>query len=105
MIDVLIVEVVLSTANGLEIVPRFQPAFPDMQVLSISEQSAESLSAEGLLPKGAHFLREPFGAEDLIRKLQGLINRRRPREAGPCIAKSTARRASANTPGRHRRSS
>ena len=80
-IDLLIVEVMLSTTNGLEVVRRFQPAEPKMQVLFISEQSAGSLSAEGLLTKGAHFLQKPFGAEDLITRLEQLAKVRHPLRA------------------------
>ena len=81
-IDLLIVEAVLTTTNGLEIAKRFQSAHPDVRVLFISEESAKSLSAKGLLPKGAHFLQKPFAAEDLIGRLQQLLNAGKGRETG-----------------------
>jgi hypothetical protein len=39
-------------------------------MLFVPNQPVDELQAEELLPPGAHFLREPPGAEDLIGKLQ-----------------------------------
>jgi len=71
-IDLLIVEAVLTTTNGLEVVQRIQPPHPEMRVLYVSEESAGSLTQERLLPKGARFLHKPFEAEQLMTALRGL---------------------------------
>jgi DNA-binding NtrC family response regulator len=92
-IDLLIVEAVLTTTNGLEVFQRFQPVFPKMNALFISEESGESLHEQGLLPKGAYFLRKPFGAEDLIGIVQRLANAGKPQEAGKRTSGATSRRA------------
>jgi DNA-binding NtrC family response regulator len=69
-IDLLVVEAVLTTTNGIQVVHRFQPSYPKMKVLFISEESAEGLMKEGLLPKRAQFLQKPFEAEELMTKLR-----------------------------------
>jgi DNA-binding NtrC family response regulator len=76
-IDLLIVEAVLSTANGVAIAERLQALYAEMQVLFISGESPEDLSGEGLLPEGAHFLRKPFDAEDLIAEVAKSAKSRR----------------------------
>jgi DNA-binding response OmpR family regulator len=81
-IDVLIVEAVLTTTNGLEVAQRLHSMHPEMRVLFISEETAESLFEEGLLPEGAPFLRKPFGAEELIAKLRQLTKAWKPSQAG-----------------------
>jgi two-component system cell cycle sensor histidine kinase/response regulator CckA len=91
-IDLLIVEAVLTTTNGLEIARSLQPTHPEIRVLFISEQAAESLLEERLLPKGAPFLRKPFGAEDLIAKLQQVAKARKPAQAGAGTTHARARR-------------
>jgi DNA-binding NtrC family response regulator len=81
-VELLIVEAVLTTTNGLQVFQRFRAVYPKVHVLFISEQSGESLHEQGLLPKGAYFLRKPFGADDLIGIVPQLSNVRNPREAG-----------------------
>jgi two-component system, cell cycle sensor histidine kinase and response regulator CckA len=71
-IDLLIAEAVLTTTNGLEVVQRIQPLHREMRILYISEESGSSLTQEGLVPKGAHFLHKPFEAEQLMTALQNL---------------------------------
>jgi DNA-binding response OmpR family regulator len=86
-IDLLVVEAVLTTTDGLDIAQRLQPSIPEMQVLFISEQPAENLLEEGSLPEGAHFLRKPFAAEELTGKLKQLAEARVPaRRSSPLPA-------------------
>jgi DNA-binding NtrC family response regulator len=80
-IDLLIVEAVLTTTNGKQVLERLRSVYPKMHELFISDQSAGSLHEQGLLPKGAHFLRKPFDAEDLI----GIVAK---------LARTTGRRTS-----------
>jgi len=91
-IDLLIVEAVLTTTNGLEVAHRLQSIYPEMRVLFVCAQAVESLTEEGLLPKGAQFLRKPFGAEDLIAKLQQVAKARRPVQAVAGATRAGARR-------------
>src|SRR5215831_2507853 len=74
-IDLLIIEAVLTTTNGSEIVQRIQPSHPEMRVLYISEESASSLTQEGLLPKRTHFLHKPFEAEHFMTALRDLVSK------------------------------
>jgi two-component system, cell cycle sensor histidine kinase and response regulator CckA len=72
-VDLLLVEAVLTTANGLAIVRRIQPRRPEMCVLFVSKQSAEELTKEGLLPHGAHFMQRPLIAQQLTATLRNLL--------------------------------
>ncbi len=85
-IDVLVTEAVLSTTNGSEIAHRLRRIYPKMRVLYTSDQSARSLVAEVLLPRDAPFLQKPFGAEQLIGRVEQLAKAAR-------IGKKGARRA------------
>lgn len=82
-VDLLIVEAVLTTTNGHKIAEHFQPIFPAMQVLFVSGQSSAILSREGLLPKGAHFLRKPFAVEDLMAAIGELAKAAKKPKAPP----------------------
>jgi DNA-binding response OmpR family regulator len=93
-IDLLIVEAVLTTANGVEVARRLQASHPEMQVLFVSEESGRTLTAEGLLPKGAHFLQKPFDTESLLGQLQQLANAAQRPPAEKPVAGVPSRRVS-----------
>jgi len=69
-IDLLVVEAVLSTTNGIEVAHRLHARYPELRVLYISEEHAQELSAHRRLPASAAFLQKPFEAEDLCSKVQ-----------------------------------
>lgn len=78
-IDLLLAEAVLSTANGIAVARRLQMRNPEMKILFVSVESAEELEEQGLLPKGAHFLRKGCTADVVtgkVRELTGLRTRR-----------------------------
>jgi DNA-binding NtrC family response regulator len=79
-IDLLIVEAVLTTTNGLAVARRLKPLHPKMRVLFVSEQPLKTLSREGLIPKRAHFLNKPMAAEDLAGKVHQLTKAARVRK-------------------------
>jgi DNA-binding NtrC family response regulator len=95
-IDLLIVEAVLTTTNGLAIARRLKPLYPKMRVLFVSDQPAKTLSERGLLPKRAQFLRKPVGAEDLAGKVGQLTKPSRVRKKA-----STAGSAMTDTDAAH----
>jgi DNA-binding response OmpR family regulator len=64
-IDLLVVEAVLTTMNGINVVKRLHARYPGLPVLMISEQPQEKLRANGLLPEGSLFLSKYAGAEQL----------------------------------------
>lgn len=72
-VDALVVESVLTTANGVDVVRRIQPSHPKLPVLFISEEAEAALRRERLLPKRARFLRKPFQAEALLEELRRLL--------------------------------
>jgi two-component system, cell cycle sensor histidine kinase and response regulator CckA len=72
-LDLLVVEAVLTTTNGIEVANRLHARYPELHVLYISEERSLELSAHGQLPAAAPFLQKPFGAEDLCTKVQELL--------------------------------
>ena len=72
-VDLLLVEAVLTTGNGLGVLRRIQPLHPDIRVLFISDRSADDLTKAGLLLPAAHFARKPFHADRLMAALRELL--------------------------------
>jgi len=72
-IDLLVVEAVLTTTNGVEVARGLHLHFPDLPVLYISEERLCELYFHHELPRGASFLRKPFAAEDLCREVEELL--------------------------------
>jgi DNA-binding response OmpR family regulator len=78
---VLVVEaVLLMAANGLEIARRIQQSHPGMRTLFVSEEPAETLRREGLLPEEAHYLRKPFEARQFLEAVCELASEQSERE-------------------------
>jgi two-component system, cell cycle sensor histidine kinase and response regulator CckA len=75
-IDLLVVEAVLSTTNGVEVAHRLRSRYPPLHVLYMSEERPCELSAHHELPPGAPFLQKPFTAEDLCEKVEELLGAR-----------------------------
>jgi DNA-binding NtrC family response regulator len=72
-IDLLVVDAVLTTTNGVEVAHRLSGRYPQLHVLYMSEERPCELSAQHELPAGAPFLRKPFTAEDLCEKVEELL--------------------------------
>ena len=64
-LDLLIVEAVLTTMNGLHVVKRLHSRYPELPVLVISEQPEDKLRSSSLLPEGSRFLSKYAGAQQL----------------------------------------
>jgi DNA-binding NtrC family response regulator len=90
-VDVMLVEAVLTAANGLDIVRRIQPTHPEMRLLFVSAESEADLAEKGLLPVGVPFLRKPFDAEQLMEALRKLSIARKA-TAKPGRSRSAAKR-------------
>ena len=72
-IDLLVVEAVLTTTNGVELARQLSARYVEIPVLYISEEPARELSRHSELPTGAPFLQKPFAAEDLCGKVEELL--------------------------------
>ena len=72
-IDLLLVEAVLTTANGVEVARQLSARYVGLPVLYISAECPSDLSKHGELPAGAPFLQKPFAAEDLCGKVEELL--------------------------------
>jgi DNA-binding NtrC family response regulator len=72
-IDLLVVEAVLSTTNGVEVAKHLSARYAQLPVLYISEEPAGEISVHRELPTSAPFLQKPFAAEDLCGKVEELL--------------------------------
>jgi DNA-binding response OmpR family regulator len=72
-IDLLVVEAVLTSTNGVEVARQLSARYVGLPTLYISEECASYLSEHRELPAGAPFLRKPFTAEDLCGKVEELL--------------------------------
>ena len=72
-IDLLVVEAVLTTTNGVEVAKHLSARYMGLPVLYISEECPSDLSKHRELPAGAPFLQKPFAAEDLCVKVEELL--------------------------------
>jgi two-component system cell cycle sensor histidine kinase/response regulator CckA len=72
VLDLLVVEAVLGTTNGIKVADHLKSRHPDLRTLYISEESEQKLATHGLLPSDAPFMKKPFGAEELCDKVQAL---------------------------------
>jgi two-component system, cell cycle sensor histidine kinase and response regulator CckA len=86
-VDLLVVEAVLTTTNGVEVAHRLQARYPQLRVLYISEERADELSAHHELPARAPFLQKPFAAEDLCDKVEELLGARIAKPLAPRAAR------------------
>ena len=75
-IDLLVVEAMLTTTNGVEVARHLSDRYPGIPTLYISEECAGHLSEHRELPPSAPFLRKPFAAEDLCGKVEEVLRAR-----------------------------
>ncbi|HUI79276.1 MAG TPA: response regulator [Bryobacteraceae bacterium] len=72
-VDLLVIEAVLGTTNGVEVANRLHGRYPALPVLYISTEPASELRLHKELPAAAPFLQKPFSAEDLCGKVEELL--------------------------------
>jgi DNA-binding NtrC family response regulator len=73
-VDVLVIEAVLSSTNGSVVAKRVRERHPEIQVLFISDQPAEVLRKQALLPEGEEFLNKNLPADAMIAVLHQLVH-------------------------------
>jgi len=72
-IDLLVVEAVLTTTNGVEVARHLAGRYAQLPVLYISEEGARELMAHHELPAARDFLQKPFAAEKFCGQVERLL--------------------------------
>jgi DNA-binding response OmpR family regulator len=91
--DLVIVDVMLPSLGGLEIVREIRRDDPDLPLLILSAKGQEGDKVAGLQLGADDYLVKPFGLKELLARVDALLRRRRARgEAGQPGAKKTQRR-------------
>ncbi|MFT3912783.1 MAG: response regulator transcription factor [Anaeromyxobacteraceae bacterium] len=89
--DLVIVDVMLPSLGGLEIVREIRKDDPDLPVLILSAKGQESDKVAGLQLGADDYLVKPFGLKELLARVDALLRRRRA-AAEPGGAGAAARR-------------
>jgi len=91
-VDLLIVEAVLGTTNGIELANRLKTSYPGLPALYISTESPSELRAHRELPEAAPFLQKPFSAEEFCGKVEELLRQPvSPKDSGASGARGAPR--------------
>ena len=69
-IHLLLTDVVMPGMSGGELASRLGEGRPSIRVLFMSGHSPEAVATNGKLFPGASFLPKPFGASDLVQRVQ-----------------------------------
>lgn len=75
--DLVVVDVMLPSLGGLEIVREIRKEDPDLPVLILSAKGQESDKVAGLQLGADDYLVKPFGLKELLARVDALLRRRR----------------------------
>jgi len=84
--DLVIVDVMLPSLGGLEIVREIRKDDPDLPVLILSAKGQESDKVAGLQLGADDYLVKPFGLKELLARVDALLRRRRQAKEGGAAA-------------------
>ena len=73
-IDLLLTDVVMAGMNGKELYERLSGLHRKAGVLYMSGYTTNVISHHGVLDSSVHFIQKPFSINDLIRKVQQVLN-------------------------------
>jgi PAS domain S-box-containing protein len=73
-IDLILTDVVMPRMNGKALVSRLQPIYPEAKFLFISGYTDDAIVNHGVLAPGTPFLHKPFTPDQLIRKIQSVLD-------------------------------
>jgi DNA-binding response OmpR family regulator len=80
--DLVVVDVMLPSLGGLEIVREIRKDDPDLPVLILSAKGQEADKVAGLQLGADDYLVKPFGLKELLARVDALLRRRRARGEG-----------------------
>ncbi|HEY3445385.1 MAG TPA: PAS domain S-box protein [Myxococcales bacterium] len=75
-IDLLVTDVIMPEMNGRELSRCLLSLFPKLRSLFMSGYTADIVAPQGVLEPGVAFLQKPFSAQELIGKVQEVLDRR-----------------------------
>lgn len=75
-IDLLITDVIMPKMNGRDLANRLLSDRPNMKCLYMSGYTADVIANQGVLEKNINFIQKPFRTQELISKVQEILNRK-----------------------------
>ncbi len=73
-IDLLVTDVVMPEMSGRELAQTLRDRRPDLKVLFISGYTDDEVHQRGITGRDAAFVRKPFTAEELVRRVRALLD-------------------------------
>jgi two-component system, cell cycle sensor histidine kinase and response regulator CckA len=73
-IDLLVTDVVMPEMSGRELAETLRDRRPDLKVLFISGYTDDEVLQRGISGRDAAFVRKPFAAEELVRRVRLLLD-------------------------------
>jgi two-component system, cell cycle sensor histidine kinase and response regulator CckA len=74
-VDLVVVDVVMPVADGIQVTRRIQERWPSQPVLYMSAHPAQVLAQYGLAELDVPFLAKPFTRDELLKKVQEVLSR------------------------------
>ena len=81
----LIVDVIMPTCDGVELVRLVHEEWPDQRILFMSAHPAEVLVQHGLQSLDVPFLAKPYTRHEIVAKVHQALDRRHSVEEEPSI--------------------
>jgi len=75
-IQLIVTDVIMPGLSGRQAAERIKSARSEVEILFISGYTSEAIAKHGVLEAGTHFLNKPFTAEELLRKVRDVLDRR-----------------------------
>lgn len=92
-LDLLLADVVMPYMNGKELAGRIARLRPEAKVLFMSAYSDEIITSHGVVPPGVNLVRKPFRFDDLVKRIEDVLENGVPWSALPSsIIKSIDRK-------------
>jgi PAS domain S-box-containing protein len=73
-IQLLLLDVIMPKKNGRAAFEEIRKIRPDIKVLFISGYSADTITREGVLEKGLHFVSKPLSPTELLQKVRDVLD-------------------------------
>ncbi len=86
--DLVVLDLMLPKLDGLEVCRRLRQARPSLPVLMLTARGAEDDKVRGLKAGADDYLTKPFGARELLARLEALARRAGDAAAGPEVLES-----------------
>jgi len=73
-IHLLVSDMIMPEMNGQELARHIQELFPKCGVLYMSGYTAETITRQGILNEGVHFIQKPFSVDQFAKKVREIID-------------------------------